>query len=161
MPRNSRHNSQCQVEILLFVRGHSVVTSTISLRNKVKNVLTIERSHFYNVTIQRKETTAIFLNEENAIEGLLFCLSQSKSVSRVKKQPGSDFCSLLPGNTNALPRNWHPKLAEHFPTTRIAIIGKIYFAISRDCSEQWNARWRFYGYLCLYFSLKRSKDMSS
>ena len=50
-----------------------------------------------------------------AIEGLLFCLSQSKSVSRVKKHSGSDFCSLLPGNTNALPRIWHPKLAEHFP----------------------------------------------
>jgi hypothetical protein len=26
-------------------------------------------------------------------------------------------------------------LAEHFPTTRIAIIGIDYFAISRDCSE--------------------------
>jgi hypothetical protein len=26
-------------------------------------------------------------------------------------------------------------LAEHFPTTKIAIIGIDYFAISRDCSE--------------------------
>jgi hypothetical protein len=26
-------------------------------------------------------------------------------------------------------------LAEHFPTTRITIIGIDYFAISRDCSE--------------------------
>ena len=70
--------------------------------------------HSYNVTIQRK----------------------SKSVYKVKKHSGSDFCSLLPGNSNALPRIWHPKFTEHFPTTRIAIIGKIYFAISRDCSEQ-------------------------
>ena len=66
-------------------------------------------------TLQR--SCAIFSIGKFAIRGLFFCLSQSKSVSRVKQHSGSDFCSLLPGNSNALPRIWRPKLAEHFPST--------------------------------------------
>ena len=100
-----------------------------------RNVLTIEKCHSYNVTNTLQRSCAIFSIGKFAIRGLFFCLSQSKSVSRVKQHSGSDFCSLLPGNSNALPRIWRPKLAEHFPSTRIAIIGIDYFAISRDCSE--------------------------
>ena len=66
-------------------------------------------------TLQR--SCAIFSIGKFAIQGLFFCLSQSKSVSRVKQHSGSDFCSLLPGNSNALPRIWRPKvgrtLSEH------------------------------------------------
>ena len=35
-----------------------------------------------------------------ALKRLFFCLSQSKSVSRVNIHSGSDICSLLPGNCN-------------------------------------------------------------
>ena len=51
-----------------------------------------------------------------------------------EKEP-KEFKLTVHGNSNALPRIWRPKLAEHFPSTRIAIIGIDYFAISRDCSE--------------------------
>ena len=102
---------------------------------KSRNVLTIEKCHSYNVIIHYNARARYFQSGKFALTGLFFCLSQSKSVSRVKKHSGSDFCSLLPGNSNALPRIWCPKLAEHFPTTRIAIIGIDYFAISRDCSK--------------------------
>jgi hypothetical protein len=129
------YNSQCQVEILFFVRRHSVVSSTISLQNKVKK----RRDNWEMPLLQCDNTLqrscAIFSIGKIAIRGLFSCLSQSKSVSRVKQHSGSDFCSLLPGNSNALPIIWRPNVAEHFPTTRIAIIGIDYFAISRDCPE--------------------------
>ena len=117
-----------EVKILFFVQRHSIFTSTISLQNKVKKRLDNWEMPFI-------QCARYFSIRKIAIRGLFFCLSQSKSVSRVKKHSGSDFCSLLPGNCNALPRIWRPKLAEHFPSTRIAIIGIDYFAISRDCCE--------------------------
>ena len=49
-------------------------------------------------TLQR--SCAIFSIGKFAIRGLFFCLSQSKSVSRVKQHSGSDFCSLLPFTKN-------------------------------------------------------------
>jgi hypothetical protein len=54
-------------------------------------------------TLQR--SCAIFSIGKIAIRGLFFCLSQSKSVFRVKKHSGSDFCSLLSENSNALSYN--------------------------------------------------------
>jgi uncharacterized protein YlbG (UPF0298 family) len=45
--------------------------------------------------------------------------------------------------------------SEHFPTTRIAIIGIDYFAISRDCSELQNARWILAYLFLLYVEKKR------
>ena len=105
------------------------------LQNKVKKRLDNWEMPFLQCDNTLQRSCAIFSIGKFAIRGLFFCLSQSKSVSRVKQHSGSDFCSLLPGNSNALPRIWRPKLAEHFPSTRIAIIGIDYFAISRDCSE--------------------------
>ena len=135
LPWNSRHDSQCQVEILVFVRRHSVINTSTSLQNKAKSVLRKRFKQYNYNTIHYNARAPCAIIRKIALKGLFFCLSQSKSVSRVNIHSGSDICSLLPGNCNALPRIWHPKLAEHFPSTRIAIIGIDYFAISRDCSE--------------------------
>ena len=125
-----------QVEILVFVRRHSVINTSTSLQNKAKSVLRkrFKQYNLYN-TIHYNARAPCAIIRKIALKGLFFCLSQSKSVSRVNIHSGSDICSPLPGNCNALPRIWRPKLAEHFPSTRIAIIGIDYFAISRDCSE--------------------------
>ena len=103
--------------------------------NESSPCFTNESSPVHVLQVQSRFYNMPFSIGKFAIRGLFFCLSQSKSVSRVKQHSGSDFCSLLPGNSNALPRIWRPKLAEHFPSTRIAIIGTDYFAIFRDCSE--------------------------
>ena len=103
-------------------------------KNKAKSVLR-KRFKQYNYNTIHYNARACAIIRKIALKRLFFCLSQSKSVSRVNIHSGSDICSLLPGNCNALPRIWRPKLAEHFPSTRIAIIGIDYFAISRDCSE--------------------------
>ena len=102
---------------------------------KAKSVLRKRFKQYNYITIHYNARAPCAIIRKIALKGLFFCLSQSKSVSRVNIHSGSDICSLLPGNCNALPRIWRPKLAEHFPSTRIAIIGIDYFAISRDCSE--------------------------
>ena len=88
---------QCKVEILFFVRRHSLVNSTISLQNKVKKRLDNREMPFLQCDNTLQRSCAIFSIGKFAIRGLFFCLSQSKSVSRVKQHSGSDFCSLLPG----------------------------------------------------------------
>jgi hypothetical protein len=90
-----------------------VFTSTISLQNKAKNVLRMRFKQYNDNTIIHYNVRALCaISRKIALKGLFF-LIQSKSVSRVKKHSGNDFCSLLPGNCNALPRIWRPKLAEH------------------------------------------------
>jgi hypothetical protein len=116
-------------------RRHSVINTSISLQNKAKSVLRRRFKQYNYNTIHYNVRAPCAIIRKIALKGLFFCLSQSKSVSRVNIHSGSDICSHLPGNCNALPRIWRPKLAEHFPSTRIAIIGIDYFAISRDCSE--------------------------
>ena len=106
-----------------------------SLILALKNVLRKRFKQYNYNTIHYNARALCARIRKIALKDLFFCLRQSKSVSRVNIHSGSDICSLLPGNCNALPRIWCPKLAEHFPSTRIAIIGIDYFAISRDCSE--------------------------
>jgi hypothetical protein len=47
----------CQVEILVFVRRHSVITSTISLQNKAKNILRMRFKQYNYNTIQLQHNT--------------------------------------------------------------------------------------------------------